>query len=194
MVKVLIAQGADVNEKGSYKDGQVTVEMPPLMSAAASDDKKTLPARMDVVKLLISKGADVNADCGDGYSVLMLLCLSPKIPKPMVELFISQGADVNGKCGGSGPTPLMYAAGAGRCDLAQLLLAKGAKVNDALKNGMTALMAAALKNRVEMVKLLLKKGADVNMKNTDGNTALAIAVKHGFKEVADVLRKNGAKE
>ena len=55
-------------------------------------------------------------------------------------------------------THLMRAAFAGNRELAELLLARGAKVEARNKLGATALMIASMRGDVQMVALLLEKG------------------------------------
>lgn len=91
-------------------------------------------------------------------------------------------------------TPLQ-AAVAGQCkDVAELLLAKGARVNAPFPNGATALHLAAYHGDIEMVKMLLANKADLNAKDNAGVTALQLAEREGRKEMAAFLRKQGAKE
>jgi len=61
-----------------------------------------------------------------------------------------------------GFTPLHRAAQLGHKDVAELLLAKGANVNDRANTGDTPLHAAALNSHMDVAELLLAKGADVN--------------------------------
>jgi ankyrin repeat protein len=56
-----------------------------------------------------------------------------------------------------------------------LLLARGAPLNDADNRGRTALMIAAELGYAAEVDLLLKHGADATLKDRDGKTALDLA-------------------
>jgi ankyrin repeat protein len=69
-------------------------------------------------------------------------------------------------------SPLMRALGLGDMELAKSLIAAGANVNAADRQGNTALIIAA--NRVELgaLRQLLVSGASVGAKNHDGLTAL----------------------
>lgn len=83
MVKILLEAGANVNEPKSPK-GRT-----PLMVACAyySD--------VEVCKLLIARGADVNAKANDGTTALMLAADNAKAG--VVELLLAQKADINVK-------------------------------------------------------------------------------------------------
>src|SRR5215213_7160505 len=63
---------------------------------------------IDIAKLLIAKGVDVNARDGDGRGNSALICAVWSVDVPMVKLLIKNGADAN--VGNSTWTPLMTAA------------------------------------------------------------------------------------
>jgi ankyrin repeat protein len=64
--------------------------------------------KKDIVKLLIQKGADINAVATGGLSALMLA--ADENFKDIVEILIAYGADVNGKQDIDGLTALTSAA------------------------------------------------------------------------------------
>lgn len=110
-----------------------------------------------------------------------------------MKLLMAVGADVNEfecqtvRC----RTPLIAAAQGGRCEALQLLLTRGAAVNNKMKRGQTALMFASYYGHTEAVKLLLSNGADVNA-DFEGDTALSWAKQKGHREIADLLIATGA--
>ena len=86
------------------------------------------------------------------------------------------------------------AAGWGRKDIVELLIAKGADVNAKFEDdGSTPLHLAAWKGHFETAELLIAKGADVNAKIEDGRTPLDRAEETNNKEITDLLRKHGGK-
>ena len=88
----------------------------------------------------------------------------------------------------TGSTPLHEAALAGQKSVVELLLSKGARVNESdAESGSTALHFAAGWGRVEVVKVLLDKGADRARKNKAGKTPLDLAREGGFTDVSAVL-------
>uniref|UniRef100_A0A672ZZ36 Ankyrin repeat and KH domain containing 1 n=1 Tax=Sphaeramia orbicularis TaxID=375764 RepID=A0A672ZZ36_9TELE len=92
-----------------------------------------------------------------------------------------------------GESLLCLACSAGYYELAQVLLAMHANVEDrGIKGDITPLMAAASGGYVDIVKLLLVHGADVNAQSSTGNTALTYACAGGFVDVVKVLLKEGA--
>ena len=108
---------------------------------------------LEVVKLLLEKGADVNAKNNDGYTALMAASLEghPEVMKLLLE----EGADVNAK-EGRGISVLMSASTRGRAEVVKLLLKKGADVNAKNDDNLTALSIASVMGFPEVVKLLSK--------------------------------------
>ncbi len=107
-----------------------------------------------------------------------------------VKQHLAAGADVDVKGGWLGGTPLHYAVGEGRNEIAKLLIAKGADVNAKGIYGTTPLHNAATK---EIVELLIAAGADVNAKDERGKTPLDLAIQVKNPKTADLLRKHGGK-
>ncbi|HVX84176.1 MAG TPA: ankyrin repeat domain-containing protein [Phycisphaerae bacterium] len=93
--------------------------------------------------------------------------------------------------------PLFVAAMYGQCEVAKLLLRRGARVDAADDNGGTPLMAAAEEGSADMVRLLLAHGANARTRDHDlspfgGETALHCAAKNGHEEAAALLLAAGA--
>jgi ankyrin repeat protein len=93
-----------------------------------------------------------------------------------------------------GLTPLHAAAGKGRKEVVELLLAGGADANGRDDNGWTPLHWAAIYGHPEVAALLLANHADTNARENNGWTPLHWAVGKGHKEVADLLRQSGGRE
>ena len=175
--------------------------------------------RIDVVRFLIEKGADVNAKGQHGRTALMYAITKGHID--IASLLIKKGADVNAKddlgyepielaakghidiarllikkgADVNAQMALMFAAADGHADIARLFIEKGADVNAKDdKYGMTALMYAAKQRQddIRTVRLLIKKGADVNAKNSWGFTALMFATIHTTTSIASLLIEKGA--
>ena len=74
--------------------------------------------------------------------------------------------------------------------MVELLLARGARVNQAVKYK-TPLMYAASEDHVDIAKLLIAKGAEVNVQ-TDEGMALMMAVRRGSPQMVKLLLDAGA--
>jgi formylglycine-generating enzyme required for sulfatase activity len=105
----------------------------------------------EVVKRLLSAGANVNVRDPDGWTPLLRAAVGGHLA--VAKIFIEAGADVNA-ANPDGNTPLMGAALAGNKELVQLLLQKGAKPDAKNQKGLTALTFAQQKGYAEVVKFL----------------------------------------
>jgi ankyrin repeat protein len=146
---------------------------------------------MDVAELLISKGADVNAE--DKYGNTPLFVAAKSNSRDVVELLIAKGINVNAE-DKYGNTPLLVAAQSKSKDVAELLIAKGVNVNAEDKYGNTPLFRAAESNSKDVAELLIAKGADVNGAHKFGKDTkpLYVAVQYNYKDVAELLIDKGA--
>lgn len=92
-----------------------------------------------------------------------------------------------------GESLLSLACSAGYYELAQVLLAMRANVEDrGIKGDCTPLMEAASGGYVDIVRLLIAHGADVNAQSSAGNTPLHYAACGGHETVVHVLLEAAA--
>jgi ankyrin repeat protein len=151
----------------------------PLQHAAGFGNLVTM-------KLLLEKGADVNAG-NKRKSTPLLWALHDEAK---VRLLLDKGADPNAKTL-IGMTPLMAAA-RGNLEALRLLIDRKADVNARNAAGATALMAAAQTGGPQAVRMLLEKGADPNVRTKKNECALADAATAGNEEVVRLLIDRGA--
>ncbi|MFH1642606.1 MAG: ankyrin repeat domain-containing protein [Nanoarchaeota archaeon] len=104
---------------------------------------------------------------------------------------LAKGADVNAKDYVGGETALIEAAWAGRTEIVEILLSKGADI-EAASYGRTALYFAAMRGQTKTIEVLLAKGADVNAKDVGGNTPLLPAAMGGYTKAVEMLLAKGA--
>ncbi|XP_041435639.1 ankyrin repeat domain-containing protein 17 isoform X3 [Xenopus laevis] len=142
VVSLLIDRKANVEHRA--KTG-----LTPLMEAASG-------GYAEVGRVLLDKGADVNAPPVPSSRDTALTIAADKGHYKFCELLISRGAhiDVRNK---KGNTPLWLAANGGHLDVVQLLVQAGADVDAADNRKITPLMAAFRKGHVKVVRYLVKE-------------------------------------
>jgi len=144
---------------------------------------------LDLIKLLLDKGANVNAQL--------------KKQQPY-RAKLDRGQD---SMLTTGSTALLRAAKAADLPAMRLLLAKGADAKLATRAGINPLMAAAglgskeedatgrfktEADAVEAIQLCLDAGVDINAANGQGQTALHAAALKGYDKVVQFLADRGA--
>ncbi len=191
---VLIEKGADPNVADSTGTTALysAVDMH-TMGPMLSRPSPKLVDRLDsadIVRMLIAKGANVNA----------------RLKRPIIGRHHTPTGDASL---GEGTTPLARAAKSNDLRLMKMLLEAGADPKLTLKDRTTVLMIAAAggavvgayavaipvteDSSIEAIKLCLERGVDVNAFNTNGTTALHSAVQRGGEKVVRYLAEHGAK-
>jgi ankyrin repeat protein len=160
-----------------YKDGDTALHK------AASNDK------LEIVELLLQKGADIEAKDKYGYTVLHKAARYSKLE--IVNLLLEKGANIEAK-DKYGETALHKAASNNKLEMVELLLQKSADIEAKDKYGYTVLHKAARYSKLETVNLLLEKGANIEAKDEDGDTALHKAAHYSKLEIVDLLLQKGA--
>ena len=121
--------------------------------------------RIDLMKMLIEAGADVNKKTVEKESSLVFAIQSDRERSYIcVKTLIDCGADIESK-DRIGFTPLLHAIENGRSDIVELLINEGANVNaDYTRYRGTQIHSpltdACSKSNKKMVKMLLEAGAD----------------------------------
>ncbi len=178
-VKTLLKQGADANAR------ERTSRTPVVHFAVykACDGSPTT-----MVKLLLDRGARVDARDMRGNTALMGAVRWGRIPVPVARLLLSRGANVNTQ-DNEGLTALTFAAHNGDLTMARLLLAKGASVKG--KAAEEALVAASRPYDISVAPLLISRGANINASSRQG-TALIAAVNRDYPDWVQWLLEHGA--
>jgi ankyrin repeat protein len=146
--------------------------------------------RLDIVKALISGGANVNAK--NRYGNVPLVLAATTGDASVTEALLKAGADVRVSMPETGSV-LIAAARTGDPEVIQLLLGAGADVNFAeAYSGQTALMWAAAEGHAQAVTALLAGGAKVDAPAHDKKTALFFAVRQGDIDSVKALIAAGA--
>ena len=166
--RLLTLRGTDVNARGQYYTA---------LHAAVEEHN------VEVAKLLIEHGADLEARSWEGWTPLVYSFQGGAyLDLPMIELLLDSGANPNAvpadgphevpddeQGGWMTTTPLMYACDSSfmkdspwpLVDVVRLLLRHGADPNRVNGNGETALSLSMLRYRHEVVAVLLDYGVTV---------------------------------
>ncbi|KAH8813600.1 hypothetical protein DL96DRAFT_1821362 [Flagelloscypha sp. PMI_526] len=146
---------------------------------------------IDIMEMLVEKGADVNHinEEIEYGSALQAATLNGDLD--VIEFLVENGADVNQGGGDSGPA-LQAAALHGDLDVIDFLVEKGADVNKEGGYTGSALQAAVLVGDLDVIEFLIEKGADLNMECGPFGTALQAAAHLGAMCVIELLVGEGA--
>jgi ankyrin repeat protein len=174
IMKMLLDAGADVAAKNRF--GQM-----PLHWAFASTERTSL---------LLTRGANVNAQPNDGRTALYLAA-SQHHSENVLDLLLAKGANPN-LATTNGRTPLMAAAAGGEVSMMRKLIDHKAKIDLTSGTGSVALLDAASSRNPEAVALLLSKGADANAKTKRNQAALHQAAMYGSEPMVKMLLDKGA--
>ncbi len=191
---------------GGFDANSATNAGTTALMMAAPDPKK--------MKLLLERGANVNARAKSKYSALMVAAVY-RDGTPGMKLLLSRGADVSGP-----PSPLVLAAGVGNAevlkplhdagaslsrallaavrtgelDAARTLLDLGAPMDETDASDASPLDRAVISNQLELTRLLIERGANVNRVGRSGMTPLlyAASIDFGDSKMIELLLKSGA--
>jgi ankyrin repeat protein len=203
-----VVVGGKIFDKPALQNIFAQVEALEALHRAAVDGE------IEQVKLLISKGADVNAKNGDGWTPLQYAASRGHME--IVELLLAHDADVH-ISGEDNLTAAEYAMKNNHTEVVQLLISKGADIsplhfaiymkdearvrslieggadiNKLTPGGWKPIRKAVFTGFTEAVELLIANGADVNDKSNWNWTLLHGAAENGHKEIVELLIAKGA--
>lgn len=172
-------------DAGTFVDGRARQASTALQISARRNE-------IEIVQILLMKGADVNAhpEARNGRTALQAAVTSGNCD--IIQILLNAGANINDRMSHiGGRTALQAAAAKGDVALIELLLSLGAKVNfpAAENGGRTALQAAVERNHISSVRTLLAAGADVDAipGERNGVSALHAAILKGNPEMIQLL-------
>ncbi len=142
---------------------KILTEQPELVNEYADDGFTPLGlasffCHVTVARLLIERGADVNAASKNTQRVAPLHSAVSRRQTLIAEALLAHGANVNARQQ-AGVTPLHQAAHNGHAEMVKLLLAHGADVHASMDDGQTPLSMALETGNAEAIDLLREHGA-----------------------------------
>ncbi len=171
IAKLLIAGGADVNQRGV--GGKTAIFYAALAGSGYQD----------CVETLIAAGADLDIHNDRGHTVLTSVATAENYS--MLNLLMQAGASTDGLAS----IQLIQAASAGNINRVRALLTTN--VNLDLDRG-AAIGNAAAAGHTQIVELLIQAGANVNLTDKLGFSPIASAAYSGYSEIVNLLIEAGA--
>jgi len=168
---------ASVEQPGSVTfDGETIEGAPPLWCAAAA-------GHLEIVKLLVKSGANVNSTTKTNSTPLRAACFDGHFE--IVKYLVEHNADIE-VANRHGHTCLMIACYKGHYKIAKFLIDIGADVNRKSVKGNTALHDCAESGSLDIMKLLLNSGARIDV-DAYGMTPLLAASVTGHLHIVEHL-------
>ena len=152
---------------------------------------------MNIVRMLLAKGADVGATDVDGRTPLHIACAGKEDRSKLIEILLENGAEAEWQ-DNEGETPFHTACWFANLKHVQLLFERGVQLEATSNLDSTPLIKAASsyfgsdEDVKKVVKFLVDKGANVNATDAHGSTALHVACGTGKLETARLLLDHGA--
>ncbi len=138
---------------------------------------------LPMMRLFISRGADINAINANGETAIALAAWRGKLEA--VKWLVDRGARINPPA--KQWSALHYAAFAGHEEVVDYLLEQGADINARSTNGSSVLMMATYEGKHDIARKLIEKGADRTVKNDWGDGALEWAMRYNHLNIARMV-------
>ena len=153
----------------------------------------TFARQRDVIRLLATAGADLNALEYQRYDPVTIAAVAND--EETLALLLQLGASAKNITSPYDGTALIAAAHLGHVGVVQQLIAAGAPLDHINNLHWTALIEAVVlgdggPRHTEIVRLLLAAGANPALGDRDGNTPLALAKARGYKEMVRWLSRH----
>jgi ankyrin repeat protein len=147
-------------------------------------------ADLELIKYLVSLGADVNLKDINGYTPLHLAVERDR--KDLVEYLLGLGAKPNLKTNLSSSTPMHLAAESSSPEILAILLERDVECDVLDSHDNSPLHLAVSNNKLENVQKLLQACSEVNFVNNNRQTPLHLAVEVDQIDMVNDLLQAGA--
>ena len=148
----------------------------------------SLRGQIEVVRLLLDSGADVNIPNANNDTVLHFAARSGNAD--IIKLILDKGMSVN-LTSTQASTPVQLSPACNNPTAARAFVEVGATLNKTNKSDISPLMMAAYNGKLEAVRYLVKRGADINLCNNNKKSALLLAIEGAQLDTIRFLLKNG---
>jgi hypothetical protein len=177
VAELLLDAGADVNTVND--SGRTALTLSALQGRNS----------IEIIRLLVSRGADLNAGTEQNISALGEACWNGR--PETVKLLVKLGADTN-VCNRSGRSVKAWAAASGHPGLLELIFDKSAQEKVDAESLGQLLLEAAKGDDPGAVKSCLDKDANIHARDAQAYTALMYAARKSLK-VVKMLLQHGAR-
>ena len=143
------------------------------------------------MKLLVDKGANVNAADAQGRSVLHVAAGSGNAD--YVKLLLAKNVRVNVRERGNAMMPLHIACMRGDVKSAYYLIRAGAEIDSTDASRRTAMHWAAQNGHGRVVRLLIAAGASSVVRDNEGHTPEDVARLNVNDDIASIIRYRRAR-
>ncbi|CAG2256811.1 unnamed protein product [Mytilus edulis] len=208
IINVLLNGGAEIDKVN--KDGETPLAIACkgnivsfimssiFQSFRASSNVESTDTRLEIIKLLLSRNADVNKPTHDGSTPLMVACKWQKAD--VVVMLLDKGACIQSK-NNLGENALSIACKNGRLKTVEVLL-KHASNPNSLNDNECPLSETVTNDSItqdvsrddfeKIAQCLIDNGAEIDIADIDSWTPLMSACRGGLKNIAEMLIDHGA--
>jgi ankyrin repeat protein len=182
----------DVAEVKLFLDAGMKAEGPRNPSGRTVLGEAVSTGNVELVKLLLTRGARVDTPYGQGVTALVSISSSDKVG--VARALLAGGANVNFQGGISMETALHRAARQGQVPMMRTLMKAGADPNLCSVSQTTPLATAAAAGKEEIIDEFLRAGRRVDLEGRCGEreTALMRAVASKHPKIVSKLLEAGA--
>lgn len=173
--------------------GDAAISASSKMDGATALHKAAVEGHEEMVRLLLTAGADVDVLDIEGLRPLNWAIQACRFS--VVQLLLNNGASTAARTH-KGFTALQRAVTSGSPQIVKLIAERGgrAAVDADAPFGIRALHQAAYDDKVEILQLLVEAGADVNARTHKAWTPLHCAARYGYSKACRILIENGSDE